>query len=248
MSMTPSGAPAASVMSPLTDSTTQEDGSISLRWAWGGHAADGMVFGPMPALNWSIAFTFDMAQTYGLQSLQVASYDPTTAQVSFTSIPVKKMDAEYGGGVIASKGCTDYCQMYDNCDECQKDSRCQFAPLNGGCVSALTSISNYDCPAPPVPAQRVDAEGGSTVTLKIRRPERMYLQCPCKFHYYIVVYDPDMNEITYSPYEPVREDHRFTYATIPGLQHRTQYQFWIWTCSQDECGTTALKSEFFTTD
>jgi hypothetical protein len=115
-------------------------------------------------------------------------------------------------------------------------------------VSALTSISNYDCPAPPVPAQRVDAEGGSTVTLKIRRPETRDLQCPCKFHYYIVVYDPDMNEITYSPYEPVREDHRFTYATIPGLQHRTQYQFWIWTCSQDECGTTALKSEFFTTD
>ena len=86
------------------------------------------------------------------------------------------------------------------------------------------------------------------MTLKIRRPEKMYLQCPCKYHYYIVVYDLEMREQAYVPYVPVRENARFTVATVPGLRSNTHYQTWVWTCSQDQCGTTALISETFTQD
>mmetsp|Transcript_58687 Transcript_58687/g.155884 ORF Transcript_58687/g.155884 Transcript_58687/m.155884 type:complete len:616 (+) Transcript_58687:652-2499(+) len=218
----------------------------NLVWRWTGGEADGLVFGPMPPTNWSISFNINTELTYGLANLQVASYDSSSARVSFTSMRVKKLDAAYGGGRIDSLGCSNYCQIYDNCDECQKDSRCQFAPLNGGCISNIVIVESYDCAAPPVPSPKLFADGGTTMALKIRRPERMYTVCPCTFHYYVVVFDMNMMEVAHQPYVPIREGHRFTNTLIPGVQQNTRYTVWVWACSQDLCATTALVEEVLT--
>ena len=67
----------AAVMAQTTASSTstEQDRTVSLHWAWGAYAADGMVFGPLPPTNWSIALHVDTARTYGLESLQVATYE-----------------------------------------------------------------------------------------------------------------------------------------------------------------------------
>jgi len=184
--------------------------------------------------------------TYGLENFQVASYNSANARVSFTSMRVKKLDASYGGGLVQSMGCSSYCQIYDNCNECQKDSRCQFAPLNGGCISSLAYVYSFDCAAPSVPSPKVVAEGGSTMRLKIQKPAKYYNVCPCQFHFYVVVFDMAFNEIAYLPNVPMRLDHRFTNALISGVQQNTRYQVWVWACSQDQCATTALVEEVTT--
>merc|ERR1711988_950163 len=210
--------------------------------------SDGFLFGPMPSSNWSIAFNINTDLTFGLANLQVASYSNNDARVSFSSVRVKKLDASYGGGLIEAQSCSSYCQIYDNCGECVQDSRCQFAPLNGGCISSLVNVPSFDCPAPATPAGKLIADGGSTMALKIRRPDAVFNTCPCagNYYYYVVVFDLDFNEKAYNSNIPMREGHRFTNALIPGLQQNTQYQVWVWACSRDQCATTALVQEVTT--
>jgi len=245
MNMTTTGTPNATVMASgqQPDAVLASGNGFYLSWQWGSNDVEGLVFGPMPSTNWSIAFNIDTSLTYGLNNLQVASYNSTTARLSFTSMQVKKLDASYGGGRIESLGCSNYCQIYDNCDECEKDSRCQFAPLNGGCISRLSYVETFDCPAPTVPVDKVFVDGGSTMTLRIRRPQRMVTNCPCKIHYYVVVYDMNYNEVAYLPNVPMVEDRRFTNALIQGVRQDTRYMLWVWACSQDQCATTAHVEE-----
>lgn len=222
---------------------------------WGREDSDGVVIGPLdPRTDFKIDFQVHEESTSGLGAFTVGSYSAEKNAVDYPlgTVPLKHAQEEWGGVSIESMECTDYCQaMYEgNCEECVADERCQFARLNGGCVSAGAYVQTNGCPAPPDPPQRMYsnvetpyAYGRTNLKFKIRRPDKLNFICPCVYHYYVVVYKADdpLAEVAVVQTD-VREAHRFAYAEVTGLEPGTEYVVHAWICSQDECGTYPLMS------
>ena len=238
--------------------------SWMLNFNWGGLDSDGLVVGPLaPQDSWKIDFQAHADISHGANFFDIGSYDSAKGAIGYPSIEVgsristKFATEEWGGVSIQAMECTDYCQArYDTCEECNADERCQFARLNGGCVSALAYVPSNGCPAPPEPPERVYANvampysyGQTALMLKIRRPDKLNFACPCVYHYYVVLYkhDDPLNEVGYKSNVEVRESERFSYTQFTGLEPGTSYVAHVWVCSQDECGTYPMQ-EVLTTN
>lgn len=231
-------------------------------WNWGGLDSDGVVFGPMVEQeDFTIDFQVHQEATSGVSGVSIGSYNEEKNAVNFMyDMPLKSATEAWGGVSIQGMGCTDYCQsMYENCEECVRDERCQFARMNGGCVSAHAYVPTNGCPAPPDPPERMLANTGpnddaadsrTSLNLKIRRPDKLNWNCPCVYTYYVVAYlfDNPLKEVGYVKDVEVRQYDRFSYATISGLEPGTSYHVYTYICSQDECGTYPLIDTFRTDD
>ena len=236
-----------------------------LNFNWGGLDSDGLVIGPLaPQDAWKIDFQAhpDISHgiSHGITAFDIGSYDSSRGAISYPSWPsrlyTRYASEEWGGVSIMAMECTDYCQArYDACEECMADERCQFARLNGGCVSALAYVPSNGCPAPPEPPERVYANvdmpysyGQAALKLKIRRPDKLNFACPCVYHYYVVLYKylDSLVEVGYKSNVEVRESERFSYTQFTGLEPGTSYVAHIWICSQDECGTNPLQEKLTT--
>jgi hypothetical protein len=227
---------------------TDGAGDAELAWNWNPGETDGMVFGPLPIANWTARFDVDVTKTEGLDLVRLASYS-ATGEVSFIGTSISKFGAAYGMGMLESMECNEYCMQYTSCTECVKDERCNFARQQGGCVSKKAYIFDNGCPAPAKPANRLflTASTATSMAIKIRMPDKINFNCPCVYHYQVVIYTMDMDFVTVLDHVPMRTDKRFSFAHVTsGLTANTVYQAWVYACSQDECGDTPLIEEVYT--
>jgi len=122
--------------------------NASLSFGWDACCNDGMIFGPFPRTQWSLNMKVVTQETRGIEDIRVGTYDSDKNDVGYLSIPIKRATATYGGIQLDGMDCTDYCQRYQDCSECGRQESCQFAPQNGGCVSAAAYVYDFGCPRP----------------------------------------------------------------------------------------------------
>ena len=223
-------------------SSSDKKCTAALSWQWAADETDGMVYGPLKACDdWKVRVDIPNADRENVEKVYIGSYDSTTHRTGFPiQFSALKADLSFGGFLLEQMGCTDYCQtQYSTCGECVKDDHCQFAPNNGGCVSATAFVPDSSCPKPKNSAAKITVDGrlqaNGMQSLKIRSPDRLRYECPCEYHHYVVIYDMAHKEVSYNAKIPITAGHRFAYGDVAGLSVGTNYMAWVYTCSQDEC-------------
>merc|ERR1711988_783737 len=175
--------------------STYSNGSIS--FGWDSCCSDGMIFGPFPTTDWSLNMKVVTKETRGLEDLRVGTYDAQKNDIGYLTIPIKKATTAWGGVQLDGMDCTTYCQRYTDCGQCSKDTACQFAPNNGGCVAAAAYVYDFGCAQPAFPLltkfmTRSDPtfipEAGSNSLAVLRVTlDRVDMTCPCDKVYRISV-------------------------------------------------------------
>ena len=114
------GCPEKSPLGPW-NTTTQEG---SFYWEWKPFGSDGLVFGPMPAVDWDIVLVVNTAAP-ALTHLSIGSYEPLTHQLGFVDVPIVDIHGATDGWLfMQSFSCWDLCQSLTSCGECTAAPAC----------------------------------------------------------------------------------------------------------------------------
>jgi hypothetical protein len=223
---------------------------------WGPDSSDGMIFGPLPAHDWTVNLQAVKADMFGVDCFKIGTYDAEKNDVGIIAeIPIKKATDAWGGVQFDGIDCTDWCQTYTTCSSCLNDPQCQFAPNNGGCVAAAAYVYDYGCARPEyAPITKLGSRAGSpdggsmtrgvdaytreagidgfnSTALVAVQLDRTDDSCPCSSLHviYMVVYDANMEEQVVLTVEP-RAEHKFTFVDVPGLTSPATYYVYTYVC------------------
>jgi len=235
--------------------------NASLSFGWDACCNDGMIFGPFPRTQWSLNMKVVTQETRGIEDIRVGTYDSDKNDVGYLSIPIKRATATYGGIQLDGMDCTDYCQRYQDCSECGRQESCQFAPQNGGCVSAAAYVYDFGCPRPQFrPLTKLltrndaaflrerDIDDYDSAALLRVAMDRVDMSCPCDSLYRIsvAVYNAAMSPIQALEDIHPRLDHRHTFVDIPNLVNNTHYYLHTTICikqgtlGRDDCSPVQI--------
>jgi len=239
--------------------STHRNASVSFEWD--GYNSDGMIMGPFPKSEWSLNMKVVAAETSGLEEFCIGTYDSEKNDIGCITIGIKKATAPWGGVQFDALDCTTFCQRYSDCGECSKDSNCQYAPQNGGCIAKGAYVYDFGCPRPAFAPltkmmSRSDAafqressvdDWDSTAVLRVAM-DRIDMTCPCDVQYRIsaTVYSETMKPLHVINDVKPRLDYRYTFVDIPGMVNNTCYKIFSYICiaqgtlGRDDCSPAKI--------
>ena len=108
------------------------NGQAALRWAWTARAPEGAVIGPFPGTGTCVSLRWELG--YGIDMVEVGSYDNTTGTVDWTDITAAATSD--GSGVkLCTQSCGDHCLSRTTCGACGGDDACSWCPTTKQCVA-----------------------------------------------------------------------------------------------------------------
>lgn len=202
--------------------------NASISFGWDACCSDGMIFGPFPKTEWSLNMKVVTKETRGIDDFRIGTYDASKVDIGYLTLPIKKATAAWGGVQLDAMECTTYCQRYTDCSECSKDTACQYAPNNGGCIAAAAYVYDFGCPRP---ARPLWTKFVSYSVLRLTL-DRVDLTCPCDQIYRIsvAIYSETMSPITVLEDIHPRIGQAHTFVDLPGLQNNTVYNIHSFLC------------------
>ena len=198
--------------------------------------------------------------------------------MGYFTMPITHAKMTYGGVLLEGGTLTDYCQaMYHlddflstetQCNACADDPKCQYAPLNGGCISIYAYVPDFGCPRQAISPEiklysrtgsAAAADGiyeNSTRVVRVKLTDKLdgedfVMTCPCNVQYrlHLVVYDAQTMEQVYmtSDIAP-RLDHPYTFIDVPCTVPGRKYYYYVYNCyhqkdaggSWDDCSRPAI--------
>ena len=127
----------------IWDST---DGTGRFAWDWNHGSARGAVLGPIPSTGFSM--TFKASSWKNVATVRLASFDPTTNDISFVSIDTADALGDEKLLKVNGHSCTNFCQLQSSCGECTASQFCGWCGATSRCLSnADISDGNAVCPS-----------------------------------------------------------------------------------------------------